>query len=230
MVLSMKKFHSLIDLTHALHPNIPSWSGVNEFSTEVTLNYDDCDSDVKFKAMKFHFAAGLGTHIDAPAHCVPGGLTVDQFTVADLYMPCNVIDVSATAHERYSVSVADIVSFEEMHGAIQSGSCVMIRTGWDRFWSEPQKYRNNLVFPSVSVASAELLLQRGVRALGIDTLSPDRPEDGFLVHQAFLASGRIIIENVANLAQIPVQGAYVLIAPLKAQGATEAPTRVVCIL
>jgi kynurenine formamidase len=82
--------------------------------------------------------------------------------------------------------VQDIVDFEEKFGTIAGGSCVMVKTGWSRFWDEPSKYHNNHVFPSVSPEAASLLLERGVSALGIDTLSPDRTEDGFKVHKSLL--------------------------------------------
>lgn len=53
----------------------------------------------------------------------------------------------------------------------------MIQTGWSKFWDKPEKYHNNYIFPSVSLEAAKIFLKRGVSALGIDTLSPDRPED-----------------------------------------------------
>ena len=142
-------------------------------------------------------------------------------------MPCVVIDVSAKAHERYRVSRQDILDFECLHGTIKSGSCVMIRTGWEQFWNTPEKYRNNHVFPSIGPDAGHTLLERGVSALGIDTLSPDRPEDGFPVHQAFLGKSKILIENAANLGSMPLLNGYVMISPLKIKDGTEAPIRLV---
>ena len=142
-------------------------------------------------------------------------------------MPCFVMDVSGKAHERYGVTKEDIMAFETVHGPISQGSCVMIKTGWERFWNQPEKYSNNHVFPSVSPDAGALLLQRGVAALGIDTLSADRPEDGFQIHQAFLGRGKILIENVAHLDKMPPHGAHIMILPLKIRDGTEAPVRLV---
>jgi kynurenine formamidase len=103
----------------------------------------------------------------------------------------------------------------------------MVKTGWSKFWNEPSKYHNNHVFPSVSAAAAELLVERGVSAIGIDTLSPDRPEDGFKVHKAFLGADKIIIENIANLDSMPPTGSFCLVLPIKIKDATEAPVRLV---
>jgi kynurenine formamidase len=150
-----------------------------------------------------------------------------EFDVNDLIMPCAVIDVSDRCHERYSLSAQDVADFDSKHGSIVKGSCIMIKTGWSKFWNEPLKYHNNHVFPSVSSEAAELLLERGVSAIGIDTLSPDRPEDGFKVHKTFLGADKIIIENVANLDIMPPTGGFVMVLPIKIQDGTEAPVRLV---
>lgn len=66
-----------------------------------------------------------------------------------------------------------------------------------------------------------------MNALGIDTLSPDRSEDGFKVHKTFLGADKIILENVANLGGMPPTGSFVMILPIKIKDGTEAPVRLV---
>ncbi len=110
-------------------------------------------------------------------------------------------------------------------GPIATCSCVMIKTGWSKFWHTPSQYHNNHVFPSVSSEAAEFLLQRGVSAIGIDTFSPDRPEDGFKVHKVFLSARKIIIENVANLDSMPPTRSFVMTLHIKIKDGTEGPVR-----
>jgi kynurenine formamidase len=217
--------YAIIDLTHTLHSTIPTWDGGCGFNHELDIDYADCAGEEKFRLMKLRMNAGIGTHMDAPSHCFPGAKCIDEFDVNELCMPCVVLDVAAKAHESYSASLDDIITFEAAYGRIKQGSCVMLRTGWEKFWDEPAKYHNNHIFPEVTPEAANLLLERGVSALGIDTLSPDRPADGFKVHQLFLGAGKIILENVANLAKMPVTGGYVMIMPIKIQDGTEAPVR-----
>lgn len=217
----------LIDLTHTIDNHIPTWDAGCGFSQHIQTDYDDCKGDTKFRAMKMQMPSGIGTHMDAPSHCIQNGTYIHEFKLEDLCMFCYVIDVSNKAHERYSVTASNITDFETNHGAIQKHSCVMIKTGWEKFWGNPEKYRNNLVFPSVSIDAANIFLERDIMALGIDTLSPDRPEDGFKVHQAFLSEGKILLENVANLDNMPASGAFVMALPIKVKDATEAPIRLV---
>lgn len=219
--------YKIIDLTHTLDEQTPSWSGGCGFNIEVKLDYSDCLQNEEFRVQQFKMHAGIGTHMDAPAHCIPGSTTIDQILLSQLIAPCVVIDVSSSCHERYSLSLTDIERFEGQYGVINEGSFVMIKTGWEKFWGDPEKYRNNHVFPSISVEAAEILTKRGVCGLGIDTLSPDRPADGFPVHKLFLGNGKYIVENVANLASLPIIGSCILALPIKVRRATEAPIRLI---
>jgi len=222
--------YKIIDLTHILNESIPSWDGGCGFKSEIKLDYADCKTDVQFRIQQFKMHAGIGTHMDAPAHCVSKGTTIDKLLVSELIAPCFVINVSEYAHERYSVSPQDIVNFESKHGKIIAGSFVMIQSGWERFWTDPEKYRNHHLFPSVSAQAAEMLLNRGVCGLGIDTLSPDRPEDGYHVHQLFLGNGKYLIENAANLKNLPAHGSFICALPMNIKDATEAPIRLIAFI
>lgn len=200
-----------IDLTHTLENEIPSWDGDCGFKYSILSDYDEefCTHSISMKA-------GVGTHMDAPAHCVAGGKTIDAFTLNELIAPCIVIDFSKGE---------TIESFEKMHGKILKGSFVLIRTGWDRYWKDPVKYQNN--FPTVSKEAAELLLARDIAGLGVDTLSPDAREGDFPVHKIFLGAGKVLIENVANSDQLPPIGCTLFVLPLKIKAGTEAPIRLI---
>lgn len=220
----------VIDLTHVLSLGMPSWNGSCGFEHQVKLDYQDCDTEVKFRVQKIAMHAGIGTHLDAPSHCIPGGCSVSELKLENLIAPCVVIDISHKLHERAELLPADIENFESNYQKIAAHSFVIVRTGWDQFWGEPKKYRNELVFPAVSKAAAELLLARDIVGLGIDTLSPDRPENGFPVHAALLGAGKYIVENVANANQLPAVGSYSLVLPIKIAEGTEAPIRMVGLL
>lgn len=73
-------------------------------------------------------------------------------------------------------------------------------------------------------------MSRGIVGLGIDTLSPDRLDDGYPVHRILLNSGRYIVENIANSEQLPPTGSFVMAFPLKIKQATEAPMRLIGLL
>ncbi len=209
--------YKIIDLSHVLEESIPTWDGGCGFQLEILEDYE---TGCRVQGIKME--AGVGTHMDAPAHFRPGGAGV-----MDLLAPGVVIDVSKAAHEDFCLARLDVEAFEITHGAILPGSFVMIRTGWDRYWKRPEKYR---LFPAISKEAAECLLERGVAGLGVDTLSPDRSGSGYPVHEAFLGQGKCLVENVANLGELPPISSFILALPLKIKGATEAPVRLVAFL
>ncbi len=220
----------IIDLTHPLSSEMASWNGRCGFTQTIHLDYADCPTEVQFRVQQLKMHSGIGTHMDAPLHCVPGGLSILELDIHQFLAPCVVIDLSAKVHPDYLVSLQDIADFEAQHGEIPLHHLVIIRTGWDRHWADPIQYRNDLKFPSVSKAVAQYLVERSVVGLGIDTLSPDRPESGYPVHQVLLGAGKYILENVANASALPPMGAYGIALPLKIAEGTEAPLRLVALV
>ena len=223
----MKFPYTIVDLTHTLHEDVVTWDGECGFSKQITIDYKEFTSEVKFRVQHFNMRAGVGTHIDTPAHAIPGGLCVDQISLNDLIAPCVVIDQSKHMHERLMLSVQNIQEFEEQYGIIEPRSLVIFRSGWEQYWNDPECYRNNHVFPSVSIAAAEYLMQRDIVGIGIDTLSPDIPENDYPVHALLLGAWKYILENVANSGSLPPTGSYILALPIKVLGGTEAPIRLI---
>lgn len=224
----MKTFpYKMIDLTHTLHADTPSWDGGCGFKQSIKLDYNDCGHGITFRVQQLNMHAGIGTHIDAPAHCDPEGATIEALPLDTLVSPCVLIDVSHHTEENYTVSPEDIERFEKEHGHIMPGTFVMIRTGWEKYWQDAKKYCNEHVFPAVSEAAAMLLLSRHISGLGIDTLSADRPDAGFPVHHLLLKAGKYLIENAANLSALPTTGSFILAMPIKGKDLTEAPIRLI---
>ena len=223
----MKFPYKFIDLTHALDDSAPGWNATCGFKMEMFLDHDQCDTDVKFRGHKITMTAGMGTHMDAPVHCIPGGHTIDQLPLTDLIVPCVMIDSSGRADENYRFSVKDIEAFETVHGPIAPGSLVIVNTGWQQHWGDAERYRNNYQFPSITIEAAQLLLQRNVVGLGVDTFSADRPVDEFRVHGAFLGAGKYLVENIKDAHLLPPVGSFVGVFPLKLKDGTESPIRLV---
>ena len=84
----------LLDLTHSLKKDIPYWDTTCGFDHKNILDYQDCTTNVKFRVQSMTMPAGIGTHIDAPAHCNPLGKTIDEIPLRDLITSCVVIDIS----------------------------------------------------------------------------------------------------------------------------------------
>lgn len=217
--------NKLVDLTYPLDDNCPSWDNKTGFTLTNVLNYADCATEIKFCVQKIFLQAGIGTHMDAPAHCFANGLTIDKIPLESLIVPGIVIDVSHKADANYIITVQDLYDFENIYGHIAPNSLVIMKTGWGCYWANRMQYHNNWQFPSMSPELAKALLERQIVGIGIDTLGPDLPISGFPVHRILLGAGKYIVENVANVENLPFVGFQVMVMPLCIKNATEAPVR-----
>lgn len=218
----------VIDLTHSLSPDIPTWTGDCGFRQQCVMDHVS-EAQYSFRAHQVNMHEGIGTHLDAPLHINPDAKDVASLELYDLIAPAIVIDVSAKANAQYRMGIEDIHAFENQHGAIAPGSFVIIFTGWSKYWTTPNQYRNDLKFPSIDNATAELLVhKRHIVGLGIDTLSPDCPiHNEFPVHNTVLGANKYIVENIANAHLLPPVGSYIFALPIKIQGGAEAPMRLI---
>jgi kynurenine formamidase len=225
--MDLLKNYALVDLTHSLHEGVPTWSGGCGFRLEIKVDYE---KGLRVQTIKSH--AGVGTHMDAPSHFIPGGKDIGDLALENLFVPACVLDLRNKMDPSLFVLPQDIEDYEKRYGPIPKNSLVIARTGWEQFWTEPIRYRNpdtsgKMHFPGFSEEAAKLLLQKEIAGIGIDTLSPDGSNtDAFPVHECILGAGKYILENLAHLDRLPEAGAYALCLPPKLKDATESAVRV----
>ncbi len=220
----------IIDLTHLLNGDIPTWNGTCGFHSEIKMDYP---KGCRVQQYKMH--AGVGTHMDAPSHFYKDGKHIADMPLEQLIVPGHVIDVTKRRAPDLLISPADLKAYEEKHGKIEKNSLVIGYTGWGAFWNDTTRYRNadakgKMHFPGFSKKAAEFLLERDIAGLGIDTLSPDGSNHGFPVHELILGAGKYILENLTNLDKLPPKGALCLALPIKVDQGTEAAVRAVALL
>ena len=86
-------------------------------------------------------------------------------------------------------------------------------------------------FPGIAPELAEVLVQRGVKAVGIDTASIDfGPSTDFRTHQILMGAGVTGLENLTGLETLPERGAWVVALPMKIGAGSGAPARIAALL
>jgi len=225
----------VIDLSYAINDKLVRWPGDEKvFAAEV---HASVEKDGYF-TRSFWMLEHYGTHLDAPVHFPPGKTTVDQIPVKQLFGPAVVLDVSAEGAKDadYQLPAARVAEWEKRRGRIPEGSVVLLRTGWSARWPDAQSYRNQdplgrMHFPGFSVEAAQLLIERKVSGLGCDSMSVDYGASAdFAVHHLALGSGLYHLENLADLSALPETGAFLVVAPIKLEGASGGPVRVFALL
>lgn len=247
LVLSMVSFGqsaprldqvSLIDLSHAYDDSTLFWPTSPIAFEHEELAFGPSGNGYFYSAYTFATPEHGGTHLDAPIHFAEDGRTVGELDLEELFAPVSIIDITEKANtdRNYRLQPSDITAFESEFGQIQANTAILIRTEWSRFWPDPMAYlgddtpgdASNLSFPGISAAAAQLLVDRGVNLIGIDTASIDYgPTADFPVHVVLATSEVAALENLTNLADLPQTGAWILAAPMKIGEGSGAPARVI---
>ena len=228
-----------VDLTHAFSESTVYWPTDTIGFVHEELAYGPTEAGFFYSSYRFESAEHGGTHLDAPIHFAEGRRTADEIPLSDLIGPAAVIDVSERAHPDYLVSVADLQAWESEHGPIPGGAIVLVRTGWDARWGDQAAYLGTeltgpeavpaLHFPGLDPEAARWLVEnRDIVALGLDTPSLDYGQSTDYATHVILNSQNIAgFENLANLGELPPTGAYVVALPMKIEGGSGGPLRIV---
>ncbi|MGH3499300.1 MAG: cyclase family protein, partial [Nocardioidaceae bacterium] len=149
-----------------------------------------------------------GVHVDVPAHRGVRRLGPGE--------PVTVADLQATGV------------------APQHGDIVVVRTGWAQHWHDRSAYLGDEQgVPGIDVEAARWLADRGVAAVGSDTLALEQipPATGLTtlpVHRLLLAERGINLIEAMSLETLAERGITEFVfagAPLNILGATGAPIR-----
>lgn len=232
---------SVVDLTHPFDAETVYWPTAPSAFESHSLARGMTPGGWFYAAGSFAAPEHGGTHLDAPFHFAEGGRPVDAIPIERLVAPAVVIDVAerAAAVPEYALGREELLAFEARHGRIPAGAVVLLRTGWDRFWSDRARYlgdatpgdASKLRFPSFGAGAAELLVERGVVGVGVDTASIDVGSSrDFPVHRMLAARDVYGLENLRGLEALPSTGATLVALPMKIAGASGAPVRAVALL
>ena len=209
----------VLDLTHAFDNGMPVFPGLPDPSFEPIAKVEDDGYAMTRYAMLNH----IGTHVDAPAHQIAGGDTLDEIGLDRLVTDAIRIDVS----HRDPHGAIPLDEIREQLDDVRAGDIVLFYSnnarnyGTDAYWT-------GWSYPDADASRA--LIERGVSAVGFDGPSAD-PVDTttFDLHRIWLSAGRMILENVNNLDQLPAR-AQVVVAPMKVARANGAPARIFALL
>lgn len=228
-----------VDLTYPFDSSTIYWPTARPFRLEV-ISAQRTPAGYYYAANNIAAAEHGGTHLDAPIHFAEGKHATDQIPLAQLIGPAVVIDVAAPAARDadYRISPGDIGAWEAVHGAIPAGAIVLFRTGWGARWPDRARYLGTaksgsaavreLHFPGLHPDAADVLIERKIDAVGIDTPSIDYGQSTtYDSHQRLFGADIPAFENVAHLDRLPATGALVVALPMLIRGGSGGPMRIV---
>jgi arylformamidase len=206
----------IIDLSHTVAPGMPVYPGTEQpvFVQGCTLENDG------FREKKITFFTHAGTHLDAPAHLLAQGRTLDQMPVSQFAGLA--LCITLPDNQGRDIVLKDVTPFQDV---IKRCAFVLVQTGWYRYWGKEAYFSS---FPVLTPEAAEWLAQFNLNGIGVDTISIDRADtQTFPIHNIFLQRDMVIIENLDNLEQLPAEPFQFACFPIKFADADGSPVRAV---
>src|SRR5262245_9524275 len=150
---------TVIDISVSIEPGMVRYEG--DPPVEITpyraMARGDA-ADVSLLSLGSH----TGTHVDAPAHFVPGGATVDALPWAALVGPALVVELAGPG---------PIGRVELARHELGGHTRVLLKTTNSSLWASG-RFRRDYV--ALDADAAGYVVERGIRLIGIDYLSIDR--------------------------------------------------------
>lgn len=239
---------TVVDLTQPLSETTPilllpePFANTPTFELHEISRYDDRGPAWYWNW--FRTGEHTGTHFDAPIHWVTAkdGDTVAAVPPERLVGPAVVIDCSDEAAENpdFLLEIEHVRAFEAEHGPLPDGGWLLYRTGWDARAHDQQAFLNaddsGPHTPGISVDCARWLAEEApIVGLGVETVGTDAGaahsfDPAFPCHSFLLGAGKYGLTQLANLQQLPPAGAVLVAAPLKIEGGSGSPTRVLALV
>lgn len=193
------------DLTRPIEPGMAVYPGDPEVRFHRHTDY----AEHGFRVTGLELGTHAGTHLDAPAHFLPEGETVEGISLEKLVGPARVIDLG------------------DANASFCPGERVLLRSGWGSHWGMPDYFEE---FPGISAELGDRLAAAPVALVGLETptLHPNGEEDARL-HRLLLGRGVVLVENLTNLEALPEQFTLAVL-PLPLRGADGSPCRAVALI
>lgn len=209
---------TLLDITLTLSSDLPVWPGDPPVQLE---RVSDLAAGDPFSLTRLCISAHAGTHVDAPAHFLADGSTVEALDLDALIGPARVAMLS-------DVDVIDAAALEALELPPSVERLLLRTTNSDRRARSVPESEILTDFVALAADGARWMVERGVRLVGIDGPSIAPLDDIDTPHRVLLGAGVVVVEGL-DLSRV-ASGDYTLIClPLKLAGADGAPARVVLV-
>jgi kynurenine formamidase len=252
--------YKLIDLSlahenNATEPNPPVLEnsshekGAHRLAKIAGIEYTDFPESTALSTDFITAHAHTGTHVDAPFHYGPlsegkPAKTVDQVPLEWCFGPGVVLDMRHKTPGD-EITIEDIqMALAKIEYTLNAGDIVLIQTGCDKYWgTDTQTY---LAMQSgLGVTGLEWLLDKGIKCIGIDAWTLDRPVQAMvesykktgdksqLWPSHFFGRQReyLQIEKLCNLDKLPKPYGFLVSAlPVKLKGCTAGWCRAVAMI
>ncbi len=230
-----RKVH-VLDLSHTISPSMPIYPGHAKVAFWTHLSHAESRLRLgpgrKFRGYRvtgITMCDHVSTHVDAVWHFNEKrrDLSIEKLALETMVTPAYWIDLSG--HKpRTEIPLPSVKAALRVAGIqrIRPGSSLLYWTGAERLWNDPLKF--NTQYPGLDAEASHWILDQGVVNVLTDAASTDNPANldypNHLAHSERLVNHTEIVKNIRRIPRH--QGFYTIMCPLKFEGATGSPVRI----
>lgn len=213
----IKKIRRVIDLSHTIMAGMPVFPG--DPAPDIIQVSDFREKG--YRLSKITLGSHTGTHIDAPSHMLENGAAADEIPLDKLMGEAVVLDLMHLDPGK-AITCSELQKYD-----IKEGDIVLLCTGMGKRWGD-EKFLT--CYPYLSLEGAEWLIEKEVKAVGVDWMSIEKyGESKHPVHDKLLSRNISIIEGLANLDLVKGKRIFFICLPLKLHGLDGVPARAVAL-
>ncbi|CAN5285494.1 cyclase family protein [soil metagenome] len=219
-------FREVIDLSHPMTEGMRNGGGwtvafprMDTFARTRLMT----DGRAGYETKMMFFPEHCGTHLDAPRHFHEPGPAIDELPLEDLIVPGHLLDLT---HKQVgeAITIADLEAAEAASGQrIGPDAAPVVWTGSDRYWGDADMNHRR---PHVPTATAQWLVDRGIKLFATDMIGMDDPAEWWdPTHYIWLSNGVCMVQQLCKLERLVGKNFLLAALPMKVVGATGCPVR-----
>jgi len=209
----------MIDLTQVIQPTAPD--AQRKFVVRIHDALEEIPGKVRppgewYVMSDVDLMGHVGTHIEAPFHCLKNGADLSQIPLDRLGGDAVILNL-VNAKAEGGVSLQQVQDAAKVAGGVRKGDIVFCRMG-------PTPY--------FSTAPLKWLVEQGMKLMGVDSGGVELADDkthANVNHLVLFRAGIPLIENLANLNRVSRPRVKVYALPVPVRGLDAFPLRVIAV-
>jgi arylformamidase len=204
---------NIIDISWSISQNMTQYKDRQSVFIEQTHSLKNDGVHLSKVLLDSH----TGTHIDAPCHFLPNAQALDQVPLSMYVGPCQVVDCTDIEGN----ITAEVLAKQQ----IESDKIILFKTK-NSAKGVTDKFDSNFI--CITADAAEFLVEKKIKAVGLDYPGLEHHQPGHETHNAFLGNGIGVIEGL-RLAHVTPGNYFFCCLPLALQGVDGSPARAILI-
>ncbi|MGQ9553999.1 MAG: cyclase family protein [Anaerolineae bacterium] len=182
--------------------------------------------DYNVYAQEVRLAGQTSTYLETAAHMYPEREKINEVGLERLFVPAVVLRIPRGREEL--ITAADMETALATTGeTVRPGDALLIATGWDSHWDEPDFTTHS---PHFRYSAVEWVVKHGCSILGSDAANWSDPGEKPSFFPMFFQSDTLLLAPLVNLAAIPVPRIRLIVLPLRIRGACASPCRAIAVV